>query len=80
METRVDETILTPVNSGAIAAVGYDEKTAVLFVEFHDGDIYQYFAVPPSKFEALMSAQSIGHYLNTVIKPRHVGAKIEPED
>lgn len=80
LETRVDSTILTPVESGAVAAVGYDPKSAVLFVEFHDGDIYQYFAVPQSKYEALMAAESIGRYLNTVIKPRHANSKIEPED
>jgi hypothetical protein len=54
----------TPVRSTVIAAVGYDTETAVLEVEFRSGDVYRYFAVPPSVHRALMDADSPGAYFN----------------
>lgn len=57
----------TPVRSSVIASVGYDAQTAVLEVEFRSGDVYRYFAVPPSVHRALIEADSPGAYFN-----RHV--------
>ena len=54
----------TPVRSSVIAAVGYDTETAELEVEFRSGDVYRYFAVPPSVFRALVEADSPGAYFN----------------
>ena len=54
----------TPVRSSVIAAVGYDAETAVLEVEFRSGDVYRYFAVPPSVHRALIEADSPGAYFN----------------
>ena len=54
----------TPVRSSVIAAVGYDTETAELEVEFRSGDVYRYFAVPPSVFRALLEADSPGAYFN----------------
>lgn len=54
----------TPVRSSVIAAVGYDPETAVLEVEFRSGDLYRYFAVPPSVHRALIEAESPGAYFN----------------
>jgi hypothetical protein len=54
----------TPVQSTVIAAVGYDAQTAVLEVEFRSGDVYRYFAVPPSVHRAQIEADSPGAYFN----------------
>jgi hypothetical protein len=54
----------TPVRSSVIASVGYDAETAELEVEFRSGDVYRYFAVPPSVFRALLDADSPGAYFN----------------
>ena len=54
----------TPVRSSVIASVGYDAETAVLEVEFRSGDVYRYFAVPPSVHRALIEADSPGAYFN----------------
>ena len=40
----------------------------ILEVEFHSGAVYQYYDVPESLFEGLMSADSHGRYLNEFIK------------
>ncbi len=53
-----------PVRSSVISSVGYDEDTALLEVEFTSGDVYRYFAVPPSVHRALMEADSPGAYFN----------------
>lgn len=50
------------VDSSAIASVGYDAATAVLEVEFVSGEVYRYFAVPPSVHRALIGAESVGRH------------------
>lgn len=53
-----------PVTSSVLRTVGYDPATAVLEIEFVSGDVYRYFAVPPSVHRALMDAESPGAYFN----------------
>lgn len=61
----------TPVRSTVIAAVGYDPETALLEIEFRSGDVYRYFAVPPSVHTALLEAESPGAYFNTHVSDRY---------
>lgn len=56
------------VASSNIAAIGYDDSTDTLEVEFLDGAVYQYFGVPPNIHEQLMQESSKGRFLNTYIK------------
>lgn len=64
------------VNSSNVAAIGYDQSTATLEVEFRSGSVYQYFDVPESAYQELMSAASVGGYLNTVIKQGYRYARL----
>lgn len=57
------------VQSTAVRSVGYDAGNWVLQVEYAGGGVYNYFRVPPQEYAALMSAASIGNYLNRDIKP-----------
>jgi hypothetical protein len=60
-----------PVDSSVIATMGYDPLAKLLDIEFKkDGDIYRYFDVPASEYEAFMEAPSKGIYLNTELKKR----------
>lgn len=59
-----------PVESSFLTSVGYDADTAVLEIEFASGDVYQYFAVPPSVHRDLMDAPSPGAYFNRRINDR----------
>jgi hypothetical protein len=59
----------TPVDSSAIASVGYDPATATLEIEFTNNLIYRYRRVPAHIHSGLMSADSCGQYFNTEIKP-----------
>ncbi|HEU5271516.1 MAG TPA: KTSC domain-containing protein [Jatrophihabitans sp.] len=60
-----------PVESSAIASVGYDRATSVLEIEFADGDVYQYFAVPRRVHSELLAAESMGRYFQTRIRERY---------
>lgn len=57
------------VSSTDLLSVGYDPAEATLEIEFRSGGIYQYFAVPESVYQALMSAPSHGKYFHAHIKP-----------
>ena len=60
---------LTPVNSSAIRAVGYDGYT--LTVEFHTGRTYDHPGVPYAVYADLMRASSKGAYYNQNIRGRY---------
>lgn len=47
-----------PVNSSALAAVGYSKHLHALEVEFVNGAIYRYLDVPPQIYRGLMDASS----------------------
>ena len=68
-----------PVNSTAIAKVGYSKRRHVLEVEFVSGAIYRYLDVPVTVYRDLMSAESKarfydsnikGHYRSVLIRSR----------
>jgi len=51
-----------PVESEALASVGYHPARRVLEVEFTSGEVYRYFDLPAREFEALVAADSLGHH------------------
>lgn len=59
---------LHPVESSAVARIGYDAKAEEAYVEYIGGGLYAYRGVPPGVFEALASADSKGSFVNAVIK------------
>lgn len=56
------------ISSTNIAAVGYDENSQTLQVEFNNGTRYQYFDVPEQVFMNLKDAGSPGGYFASNIK------------
>lgn len=64
------------VNSTSVRSIGYDEATKTLEVKFIDGDVYQYFKVPQKVYLDLLTAESIGAYLNKEIKGTYSYKKI----
>jgi hypothetical protein len=59
---------MTNVDSSNVAAVGFDEDSQTLQVEFKNGATYQYFDVPQAIFEGLLGAASVGQFLNQQVK------------
>ncbi len=56
-------------DSGTIASIGYDPTWKMLEIEFKEtSDVYLYFEVPQSEYEALISAPPKGTYLNQQFK------------
>jgi len=68
--------IRQPVSSSNISSIGYDSESQTLEIEFRSGDIYQYFMVPESTYNALMSASSHGSFFHHHIKDRYQWRKI----
>jgi hypothetical protein len=56
------------LESTVIVSAGYDAATALLELEFASGDVYQYFAVPPSVHRGLIEADSAGHFFAAHIR------------
>lgn len=56
----------TPVESGTVRSIGYADGT--LEIEFLTGSVYQYFDVPESIHQALLSADSHGGFFNQQIR------------
>lgn len=63
-----DGLMLQKVESSNIAAVGYDDESEILYVEFKSGFTYKYFNVPYYVYTELMDADSCGKYLNQYVK------------
>src|SRR6266436_4734950 len=68
-----------PVQSTAIAKVGYSKRRHILEIEFVNGAIYRYVDIPPAAYRDLMSAESKArfydlnirrHYRSILIRPR----------
>jgi hypothetical protein len=53
---------MTPVESSHIKAIGYDEETKVMRVEYTQAT-YEYADVPKTVYEQIMSADSKGRAL-----------------
>ncbi len=64
------------VQSSDLRSVGYDPVNSVLEIEFNSGGVYQYFNVPASVYQALMSASSHGTYFHANIKDRYRYSRI----
>lgn len=67
---------MTNVDSSNVEAVGYDEDSSTLQVEFKNGGTYQYFDVPENVFIGLRDAESVGRYLVSTIKGVYRYSKI----
>ena len=59
-----------PIDSSVIASMGYAAARRILEIEFHSGDIYDYFDVPEEEYAAFRCAESKGTYLNQIFKLR----------
>ena len=67
------------VESSMIAAVGYDEDTQTLRVQFNSGDLYEYYEVEPKTFQELLEADSKGQYMRACIIDCYGYVKIKKE-
>ncbi len=59
-----------PVESSAIAKVGYSKRHHILEIEFINGAVYRYLDVPAMVYHDLMAAESKARFYDSNIK-RH---------
>lgn len=57
-----------PVTSSVIKSAGYDLRTRVLEIEFHNASVYRYYDLDAQGYQAFLEAPSKGTHLNEVIK------------
>ena len=59
------------VESTTLVTIEYDEALELLQLEFCSQVVYLYFSVPPTVYQALLSAPSKGRYFNQMIRGRY---------
>lgn len=65
-----------PVQSTAIAKVGYSKRRHILEIEFVNGAVYRYFDVPLSVYHELMSAESKARFYDSNIRKHYRSALV----
>src|SRR5438045_4438134 len=60
-----------PIDSTAIAKVGYSKRRHILEIEFANGAVYRYLNVSPSVYHDLMSAESRAQFYYFNIKGKY---------
>ena len=66
----------SPVDSSALASVGYSRRLRALEIEFRNGAIYRYFDVPPSIYRALLNAPSKARFYDHNIRHKFLSAHV----
>jgi hypothetical protein len=60
-----------PVESTALAAVGYSKRLRALEIEFRNGAIYRYLKVEPAVYDALLRAPSKARFYDENIRHKY---------
>jgi hypothetical protein len=67
-----------PVQSTAIAKVGYSKRRHILEIEFVNGAVYRYLDVPSAIYRGLMSAGSKAQFYDFNVKGHYRSIPIRP--
>jgi hypothetical protein len=67
-----------PVDSTALATVGYSRRLRALEIEFRNGAVYRYLEVGPDVYEALINARSKARFYDDNIRHRYRSLHVRP--
>jgi KTSC domain len=67
-----------PVQSTAIAKVGYSKRRHILEIEFVNGAVYRYLDVPTTIYRDLMSAESKARFYDSNIRKHYRSVLVRP--
>ena len=67
-----------PIESTAIATVGYSKKLRALEIEFRNGAIYRYLDVAPDVYDTLISARSKARFYDANIRHKYRSVHVRP--
>ena len=70
------QTQKTYTNSANVKQIRYSEDQKIMQVTFLHGSTYQYFDVPEGVWDAAVSAESIGGFINSHIKGKYKYSKV----
>ena len=73
---------MIPIRSSMLAAMGYDQSTETLVIQFQNGKLYRYNGVPSGTFVAVITdKESTGKAFNRLVKDRAFPfEKVEPDE
>ncbi|HMV46580.1 MAG TPA: KTSC domain-containing protein [Blastocatellia bacterium] len=69
-----------PVESGNLAAIGYEAESKTLQVDFKTGKRFQYPNVPPELFAEFQAAESVGKFFAARIKSEFLGVPLKDDE
>jgi hypothetical protein len=67
-----------PVDSSAIAAIGYSKRLHTLEIEFRNGAIYRYLDVPIATYNDLLTADSKARFYDHNIRGHYHSLHVRP--
>src|SRR4030081_3331823 len=67
-----------PVESTALATVGYSKRLRALEIEFRNGAIYRYLEVAPDVYDALLQARSKARFYDENIRRKYRSLHVRP--
>jgi hypothetical protein len=67
-----------PVQSSALATVGYSKRLRALEIEFRNGAIYRYLEVPSSVYQELVNAPSKARFYDENIRRKYRSLHVRP--
>ena len=67
-----------PVESTALATVGYSKRLRALEIEFRNGAIYRYLEVAPEVYDALLQARSKARFYDENIRHKYRSLHVRP--
>jgi hypothetical protein len=67
-----------PVESTALATVGYSKRLRALEIEFRNGAIYRYLDVAPDVYDAFLHARSKARFYDENIRRKYRSLHVRP--
>ncbi|MEY2579641.1 MAG: hypothetical protein QOI49_2465 [Verrucomicrobiota bacterium] len=67
-----------PVESTALATVGYSKGLRALEIEFRNGAVYRYLDVAPDVYDALLQARSKARFYDENIRHKYRSLHVKP--
>ena len=67
-----------PVESTALATIGYSKRLQALEIEFLNGAIYRYLEVPPHVHREMMAAASKTRYYHKHVRGQYRSIYVKP--
>ncbi|MNL83952.1 hypothetical protein D3C87_2117540 [compost metagenome] len=65
------EMLRAGVTSSSMLSVGYETGSMTLEIEFHHGQVYQYYDVPENIHSDLLAAESHGRFFNAYFRKNY---------